>query len=48
MTIEPRRTFLKTASLAGAGAVAGLWTGSRVLAQGAPPTAGRTVDTPVL
>jgi len=48
MTVEPRRTFLKTAGLAGAGAMAGAWTGSRVLAQGVAATAGRMVDTPVL
>ena len=48
MTIEPRRTFLKTAGLAGASAVTGVWAGSRVLAQGAPATAARTVETPVL
>ena len=47
MTVEPRRRFLKTTGLAGASAMAGLWSGSRVLAQGAA-TAGRMVDTPVL
>ena len=48
MTDEPRRAFLKNASLAGAAAVAGLWSGSRVLAQGVAATARRMVDTPVL
>ena len=48
MTVEPRRTFLKTAGLAGASAMADMWTGSRVLAQGLAATAGRMVDTPVL
>jgi len=48
MTDEPRRTFLKTAGLAGAAAMADMWSGSRVLAQGVAATAGRMVDTPVL
>ena len=48
MTVEPRRTFLKTAGLAGASAMADMWTGSRVLAQGVAATAGRMVETPVL
>jgi pimeloyl-ACP methyl ester carboxylesterase len=48
MTIEPRRTFLKTSGLAGASAMAGLWSRSRVLAQGAASTVGRMVDTPTL
>ena len=48
MTVEPRRTFLKTAGLAGASAMADMLTGSRVLAQGVAATARRTIDTPVL
>jgi pimeloyl-ACP methyl ester carboxylesterase len=48
MKFEPRRTFLKTAGLAGAGAIADVWTGSRLLAQGPAQTAARMVDTPVL
>ena len=50
MPIEPRRTFLKTSGLAGAGAMAGLWSRTRALAQGSAATAtvGRMVDTPVL
>ena len=48
MNFEPRRTFLKTAGLAGAGAIADMWTGSRALAQGPSAPAARLVDTPVL
>ena len=48
MTIEPRRVFLKAAGVVSAGAMADMWTGSRVLAQGVAPTAQRTVETPVL
>jgi pimeloyl-ACP methyl ester carboxylesterase len=48
MSLEPRRTFIKTTGLAGASVVAGAWNGSRVLAQGLAPTNGRSVETPVL
>ena len=44
---EPRRSFLKAAALAGAGAATGRWAAEGVLAQGTAPAV-RTVDTAVL
>jgi pimeloyl-ACP methyl ester carboxylesterase len=48
MTIENRREFLKLAGLAGAGVMTETALGSRVLAQGLPPTATTTVRTAAL